>query len=275
VTKAVVAGANYREIALCDNFYTPRIRPEVAWDLTRMVENIAALSCGLGTPFISGKDSSSGTFEGAGGQIEVPATLAVAALGRVKDVRQVVTKDFKRAGNKILFVGRADSTALGGSVYADAYGQRGNRLFDPYRADHLRALWDSLLNLHANGAYVSGSAVGEGGIALRVFEAALGSGLGARLDLDLLEKVQTESAGVERSVRGDGLLFGEFIGSVLVEVGPEFEAANVLESVSSAVVGEVISAPKLVLSSGRDTLWEEEISDLAIVWSSAFREVLE
>ena len=31
VTKAVVAGADYREMALCDNFYTPRLRPDVAW----------------------------------------------------------------------------------------------------------------------------------------------------------------------------------------------------------------------------------------------------
>jgi phosphoribosylformylglycinamidine synthase subunit PurSL len=36
VTKAVVAGADYREMVLCDNFYTARIRPEVAWDLKMM-----------------------------------------------------------------------------------------------------------------------------------------------------------------------------------------------------------------------------------------------
>ncbi|MGH7867662.1 MAG: AIR synthase-related protein, partial [Candidatus Dormibacteraceae bacterium] len=34
VTKAVVAGADYREMVLCDNFYTPRARPEVACNLS-------------------------------------------------------------------------------------------------------------------------------------------------------------------------------------------------------------------------------------------------
>ncbi len=77
VTKAVAAGADYHDLALCDNFYTPRVRPEVAWDLTRMVETIASLSIELGIPFISGKDSSSGTFESGGLSIEAPPTLAI------------------------------------------------------------------------------------------------------------------------------------------------------------------------------------------------------
>jgi phosphoribosylformylglycinamidine synthase subunit PurSL len=275
VTKAVVAGADYREMALCDNFYTPRVQPEVAWDLTRMVENIAALSCGLGTPFISGKDSSSGTFESAGGHIDVPPTLAVAALGRVRDATRIVTKDFKRAGNRILLVGHIDSTALGGSVYADAYGQRGTRLFDGYTADAVRMLWDSLLKLHESGAYVSGSAVGEGGIALRIFEAALGSSLGARLDFHALEKAQTALARSGVRARRDGLLFGEFIGSVLLEVAPDFEPDNLLPNVPSTMIGEVVSAPRIILSAGEKTIWQNEVSNLNQVWGSTFREVLE
>ena len=37
--------------------------PDVAWDLEQMVKTIAELSVAFGVPFISGKDSSSGTFE--------------------------------------------------------------------------------------------------------------------------------------------------------------------------------------------------------------------
>ena len=65
-------------------------------------------------PFISGKDSSSGTFEAAGKKIEVPPTLAVAAVARVSDVKTVVTKEFKGAGNSLVLVGRFDPEALGG-----------------------------------------------------------------------------------------------------------------------------------------------------------------
>src|SRR6516164_5826945 len=109
ITKAVVAGADYREMVLCDNFYTPRVRPEVAWDLERIVQAIADLSVELGVPFISGKDSSAGTFEAAGRAIHVPATFAVAVLGRVQDVKGIVPKEFKRPGNKLVLLGRSDA----------------------------------------------------------------------------------------------------------------------------------------------------------------------
>ncbi len=39
ITKAVVAGADYHQMVLCDNFYTPRVRPETAFELVEMVES--------------------------------------------------------------------------------------------------------------------------------------------------------------------------------------------------------------------------------------------
>jgi phosphoribosylformylglycinamidine synthase len=264
ITKAVVAGANYREMALCDNFYTPRVRPETAWHLKQMVETISDLSVELGIPFISGKDSSSGTMESAGRKIDVPQTLVVAVLGRVPDVKKIVTKEFKRAGNKLVLVGRVDPEALGGSVYADTRGQRGDRLFDAYDATSILAQWDALLSLHSRGGYVSGSAIAEGGSLLRLFEAAFGSGLGARVNLD------TAIPG-----RRDGLLFGEFIGTVLLEVPADCNLEKSFAGIPHQVIGEVTAEPKLELTAGRETLWQENISDLAESWAKPFREVVE
>jgi phosphoribosylformylglycinamidine synthase subunit PurSL len=268
VTKTVVAGADYRQMALCDNFYTPHARPEVAWDLKEMVQAIAALSVEIGVPFISGKDSSSGTFESGGRRIEVPHTLAVAALGRVPDVRRMVSKDFKKPGNRLLVVGRMDDGALGGSVYADTFGQRGDRLFDPGGAAAARALWDSLAKLHAAGAYVSGSAIAEGGMLRRIFEAAYGAGLGAVIRLDALQ-----SAAGSRS-RPDALLFGEFVGSVLLEVPPESDVESDLAGVPHSVAGEVTAEPRLVLMDGANILWQEEVASLTEIWQKTFREVV-
>ncbi len=279
ITKAVVAGADYREMALCDNFYTPRVRPEVAWDLKRMVETLADLSLELSVPFISGKDSSSGTFESAGRKIEVPPTLAVAVLGRVSDVKKIVTKDFKRPGNKILLVGRTDPEALGGSVYTDSYGQRGDRLFDAYDAASIRSLWDALLALHARGGYVSGSAIAEGGIFLRLFEASYGSGLGARVELAVADD-STVAASSERrqsggSGRRDGLLFAEFVGSVLLEVASGLNFKKFLGNVPHRILGEVVPEPRLVLAEGGKIVWQELTSTLAESWAKPFREVVE
>ncbi len=263
ITKAVVAGADYHEMALCDNFYTPRVRPDVAWDLKQMVETIADLSVELGVPFISGKDSSSGTMQSAGRRIDVPPTLVVATLGRIPDVKKVITKEFKRAGNKLVLVGQVDPNALGGSVYADSYGQRGDRLFDAYNGPSVRALWDALLRLHSEGAYVSGSAIAEGGLLLRVFEAAFGSGFGARIDLD-----------VPIPGRRDGLLFGEFVGSVLLEVAPDYNLEQPFGGIPHQVIGEVTQEPRLGLVRGGETIWQDWVSSLAKDWAKTFREVV-
>ncbi len=305
ITKAVVAGADYREMALCDNFYTPHVRPEVAWDLEEMVEAIASFSVEIGVPFISGKDSSSGTFETAGRKIEVPATLAVAVMGRVPDVKKIVSKDFKRAENKIVLVGRGDPEALGGSVYADSYAQRGDRFFEAYDAASIRALWDALVRLHASGAYASGSAIAEGGVFLRLFEAAWGSGLGARVEFDAANRDvavaavgacpgragdrrsenaanrRDQTALIERRYSGatggrrDGLLFGEFVGSVLLEVSPDCDLKKLLDGIPYQTLGEVITDPRLVLAEAGEVLWQDYTSTLAESWGKTFREVVE
>jgi len=263
ITKAVVAGADYREMALCDNFYTPRVRPEVAWDLKKMVEAIADFSEAIGVPFISGKDSSSGTFDAGGRTIEVPMTLAVAAIGRVPDVKKIVTKDFKCPGNKLLLVGSADAKALGGTVCADSSGQRGDKLFDPGNAVSIRAVWDAILGLHKQGLYVSGSAIAEGGIALRLFEGALGSGIGARVKCD------------SHRGRKDGLLFGEFVGSALLEVLPGVDLHEISDTVPHGHIGSLIAATHLELAEDRKVIWQQSVADLAEGWGKTFREVME
>jgi phosphoribosylformylglycinamidine synthase len=261
ITKAVVAGADYHQMVLCDNFYTPRVRPETAYELVEMVDAIASLSVELGVPFISGKDSSSGSFEAGGRRIDVPPTLAVATMGRVSDVKAIVTKDFKRAGNRLLLLGRANAAALGGTVYADSHGQRGDRLFDADDAISIKAQWDCLLELHARRRYISASAIAEGGMLLRLFEGAFGSGLGARVEFD----------GV-RAARRDGFLFGEFIGSCLLEVPPDFEVP--LSAIPHQFIGHVTAEPRLTLVDHGAVIWEESISQLAESWSETFREVV-
>ncbi len=259
ITKAVAAGADYREMALCDNFYTPRVRPETAWDLRSMVETIADFSVEISVPFISGKDSSSGTFQAGDRKIDVPPTLAVAAVGRVPDVKRVVTKEFKQPGNRLLLVGGFDPSVLGGSVYADSLGQRGDRLFDAGDTSAIRAVWDALLRAHSRGLYVAGAAIAEGGILLRIFEAALGSGFGARVNLD-----------VARDGRRDGFLFGEFTGSALLEVPPSCNLQQTFSSIPCVVIGEVTEEPKLTLAEKGKSVWEESVSRLTEDWTRTF-----
>jgi len=267
IARAVAAGADPQSIALNDNFYTPKYTPEVGWHLKRMVETAASISKEFGTPFISGKDSSSGTFLTTDGKsIDVPLTFAVATIGKMADVSRVRTKDFKSIGSSIVLVGGIDPTRLGGSVYLDCFGKRGSELYasdDPSYTQRVKKLWYRLHDLYGrSGCCVkAASAVGEGGDFVRLFKMAYGGGLGVDLSLD-------SSAGPL-----EGLLFSECIGSVLVEVGSESDLEELFGDLPYVVLGRTISEPVIRVSYCGDSV-ELPMDDLVNAWESTFGEVV-
>jgi phosphoribosylformylglycinamidine (FGAM) synthase-like enzyme len=127
----------------------------------------------------------------------------------------------------------------------------------------MQVQWDYLLGLHAQRRYVSASALGEGGIFLRLFEAAFGSGLGARVDLNGIP-----------AARRDGLLFGEFIGTCLIEVPPEFAIPANGSGIPHQFIGHVTSDSRLELADGETVIWDAPVSRLAETWGKTFREVV-
>jgi len=266
ISKAVAVGVSIDDISLCDNFYTPKVRPGVAWDLKAMVETIAELSETFGTPFISGKDSSSGTFKSDTGEIiDVPYTLVVATMGRMPDVRKAVWKPFRKPGNKLVLLGKLDPNRLGGSVYLDAFGERGDRLSDWGNewAKDLMVMYRRMHDLYWNGNPVrSASAIAEGGLLLRLFEASMGSGLGAETDLSKFP------AG-----RKDGCLFSEAVGAFLLEVDESADPGDLFMGLPWIEIGRVTESPDLaILDGGREVL-RTPISDLVGVWEKPFAEV--
>ena len=262
MTKLAVAGVELDGIVLCDNFYTPRVTPGVAGALTEMVKTCADLSVRFGAPFISGKDSSSGTFTGPDGlRIDVPPTLAVMALGRMPDIRRIITKPWRTPGNRLALAGPL-SAELGGSVYLDTLGLRGNRLPDP-DPDHVEATWKHLRDWQENGWIGSASAVAEGGLIRRLFEAALGSGFGCRIDLDpLLKRMGTD--------RPEAGLFAEMTGAVLVEAAPDHMDAII--RTGAIPLGYVTASETLEIKIGNLKL-ELGMAELIRAWERPFREV--
>jgi phosphoribosylformylglycinamidine synthase len=267
IAKAVAVGVSLDDITLCDNFYTPKLRPEVAWELKAMVETIAELSRIFGAPFISGKDSSSGTFKAENGEtIDVPYTMVASTMGRMPDVRKAVTKEFKCAGNRLIVLGCIDPDRLGGSVYADAFGERGDKLSDWGNewAKELPIIYRKLADDCCNANRVkSASAIAEGGIFLRLFEAAMGSGLGARIDLT------KAPAG-----RKDGVLFSEAVGAILIELDAGADPFAMFGGLAWCDIGEVTESPEIVLMDGESEVWSEPVSELVKIWEKPFAEVV-
>lgn len=266
IAKAIAVGVKLEDITLCDNFYTPKIRPDVAWDLKEMVETSADLSMIFGTPFISGKDSSSGTFKADTGElIDVPQTLVVSTMSRMGDVKKVATKDFKKPGNKLVLYGKLDPEKLGGSIYLDAYGERGDKLHDwdnSWTASLVDA-YNQLGSSYESGIIKSASAIGEGGLFLRLFEGSMGSGYGAKIDLASIA-----------SDRQDGALFAEAVGSLLLEVDPSTDLQTMFGKHPYIEIGNVIESKDLIFVNGGKDLFNISTDELEKSWEAPFTEVV-
>lgn len=263
VTKLVTAGVRNDEIVLCDNFYTPRINPEVASQLTGMVTMCTDLSRRLGLPFISGKDSSNGTFMLENGErIDVPPTLCVMALGRIEDVGCITGKAWKKPDSSLLLVGPL-SGELGGSIYYQTRGHIGQVLPDP-SIDQITDSWQTLLQLAGDHILLSASAVAEGGLFRRLFEMALGSGMGCDVNLSQL---QTR---IKSSDPASGL-FTEMIGAVVIEAEPD-KTELIMKKTNAVFLGKTIVEPEIRLKADHLSI-EMPMDELTAVWQKPFQEI--
>ena len=261
ITKLVAAGVDPGDIVLCDNFYTPRVNETIAWILKQMVLACCELSKELKTPFISGKDSSSGTFIGNDGErLDIPPTLAVMAMGRLAEIRNLIRKHWKKPGNDLLLVGPT-AAELGGSIYLDTIGERGTKLPRP-SSSQLKDFWRELRRVQSKGCIRSASAIAEGGLIRRIFEMALGSGMGCEIDFSpLRQRLNTDDDRIA--------LFAEMIGSILIEADAHCPEAK--EGLNGVPLGRIIEDPVLKLKT-KTVVLELPMKDLITAWEKPFRE---
>ncbi len=254
VRNCVAVGADPARIAILDNFCWGDC--ENSATLGSLVR--AALACydvavGLGTPFISGKDSLNNEFsftDAAGKKqtIAIPPTLLISALGQVDNVDKCVTMDLKRPGNLLYQVG-ATKNELGGSHLALVEALAGGRVpkVDVPRAKQTFA---ALYRAIDAGLVAACHDLSEGGLAVAAAEMAFAGGCGAEIGLDKIPHDLTGDIG-----NGDAvLLFSESNTRFLCEVAghhaAEFEQA--LAEVPHAQVGAVTDSGKLTIGAAID-----------------------
>lgn len=263
VTKLVAAGFKPSDITLCANVYSPPVEgsPENAWRLVQLVRyGYAPGTVALMIPVISGKDSGSGRFvnKQTGEITDAPLTLCIMAVGRMRNVRKLLAKPFRQAGDQIvLFQPGLEKTSLGGSVYLDLFGQRGDQL----PRVNLRIL-RSGLDAYADvcGRFTSATAVAEGGLFRRLFEQSIGSNLGCAI---------TVPEGVKSDVE---FLLAENHGSIVFTLGSR---ARIPDSISRdcRVIGHVMSSPHIMVGRQDNTLFNVSLETLSKQWRKTFTEV--
>ena len=226
-----VACAGGEPLALTDclNFGNPE-KPEIGWELAEAIEGISRAAESLSIPVVSGNVSLYNETDGR----PIHPTPVVGCVGLVRDVREVPRG--WQEGDVVLLAGEP-RLMLDGSAFQQLYGRLEGR---PARIDLdadallVRFLW----NIAPRCSLVHD--VSDGGLAVALAEAALWSGVGAKLDLpeDPLS------------------LFGEGGGQAILAAPPD--VARRIKGVPLRVLGEV----------GGDLVCGVELTRLQEAWAT-------
>ncbi|HEY6564230.1 MAG TPA: AIR synthase-related protein, partial [Pirellulaceae bacterium] len=277
VRNVVAVGADPDRIAILDNFcWGNTEQPETLGTLVRAALACHDIAIGLGTPFISGKDSLNNEFVyrdtmGAPVSIAIPPTLLISGLGYVPDTRQCVTMDFKEAGNLVYIVGQTHDE-VGGSHWEWVTGRSGLGPPPKVIAGNARGTFRALHAAMRQGLVRACHDLSEGGLAVAVAEMAFAGGLGAVLDLS---RVPTDiPSSPDREAR---IAFSESNSRFICEIAPPHRSTweSALRGVPWACVGSVTSEQRLVLGRGAnrpsDAFVDVAIQDLKEAWQATFR----
>jgi len=262
VRNAVAVGADPERIAILDNFcWGNTDRAETLGSLVRAARACHDVSTGLGTPFISGKDSLNNEFrpEGAEEPIAIPPSLLISAIGQVDDAARCVTMDLKTPGSLLYIVGLTRSE-LGGSQFVRVEGLDGGHV-PTVDVPVARRTFAALHRAIDVGLIRACHDLSEGGLAVAVAEMAFAGGCGATISL---AKVPCCDDATETAV----LLFSESNTRFLCEVRPEdadaFEA--MLIEVPCVAIGEVVDGRMLRIDDDSTVVIEADIDELKEAW---------
>ncbi len=214
----------------CLNFGNPE-KPEVGWELAESIEGMAQACEALGLPVVSGNVSLYNDTDGR----SIHPTPVVGCVGLVPDVRRIPGS--WRPGDAILLAATG-APALPGSELQARYGTVSGA---PPALDLVAEA--ALVRFVCETAPRCSLAhdVSDGGLAVALAEAALHSGVGARLDLPL----------------DPVTLFGEGRGQVILALpGHQVETDPLGSDVGVRRIGEV----------GGDEILGVTLADLRVVW---------
>jgi phosphoribosylformylglycinamidine synthase len=264
----VAVGGDPDRTGVLDNFcwgYTDR--PETLGSLVRAALACRDLSLAFGTPFISGKDSLNNEFSytdssGKRQTISIPSTLLISAMAIVPDANRCVTMDLKQPGNLLYLVGLTGEH-LGGShaMFVDGNHRRGT----PPTVDTARAqsIFRSLHRAIQSGLVRSCHDLSEGGLAVALAEMAFAGEFGGQVDLD---KIPVDSG--HPPTNNFTRLFSESNSRFVCEVEPAQQEAfeRAMPAGLFACIGTVEATSHLQITSGKQTVLNEDIFELKRIW---------
>jgi phosphoribosylformylglycinamidine synthase len=197
-------------ITNCLNFGNP-YNPEVYYQFAEAIRGMGDACRKFETPVTGGNVSFYNQYKHNGVDIPVFPTPTIGMLGILDDYNQMMTLDFKQAGDLIYLLG-VQRDDLGCSEYLRLVQEVEWSNCPYFDLEEEYALQQTAQKVIAAGLVQSAHDVSEGGVFVALVESGMPSGLGFTL--------QTDTA-----IRKDAYLFGEAQSRIIVSVQPEQQGA--------------------------------------------------
>lgn len=252
-------------VGLIDNFIWPFPDEHSLGGLDKAVNGCVDVMNAFGHPFISGKDSLSGTYRSGNRVIRIPPVLCVSAFGRIPDVHRTISADFKSSESIIVLVGTIDAVSFGGSVFYDTLGFVGNQLPKPDLAV-LPEMFRRLHRLIASGAVLAAHDISEGGLAAALAEMCIGGDVGAMVNM-LSDRKDEDSSNAL------GMLFAETSGCFLLELPRGTYDREMFAGIPHSILGMTCRARIIAARWGDTELFQVPIAELKRAWQAPMEKV--
>ncbi|MCA1925341.1 MAG: phosphoribosylformylglycinamidine synthase [Thiobacillus sp.] len=279
-------------VKLSANWMAPAGHPGEDAALFDTVAAVSQYCQALGIAIPVGKDSMSmkSVWQDGGEkkQVTSPVSLVISAFATTPDARRQLTPQLRTdAGDTdlVLVDLGLGKNRLGASSFAQAYKQVGDRCPDAPDAAALKAFFDTVQTLHAEGRLLAYHDRSDGGLFVTLAEMAFAGHCGFDLDVDelCLDQIrhEVEDQGLPESellTEGDvshrifNVLFNEEAGAVLQVRRSDTQA--VMQAFIAAdlrgefhVIGQPNTLDRIRLLRGERVFYDAPRSELQCVWA--------
>lgn len=259
----IAAGGDPETMVFCENFVSPVPNEQYLGSLDQQVRAIVDFIHLTHSPVISGKDSLSSTYQDYDDRskpaIEIPPVVTITTMGKVANVEQTASADFKKPFSVVCLVSRL-SPDMGGSTFYDINGLVGNQV-PKVDFQRLPQIFSAVHQGIKCGRVRACHDVSEGGVASALAEMCFGGDCGVEIDINLDgEKAET-------------FLFNETAGCFIVEVEDEETAERLFRDVPFTILGRTTPQKDLSISLSGEHLFTAKIDELKQSWKSPLEEI--
>lgn len=257
----VATGGNPDDAVIVNNYISATPTERVMGALDKSVDALAECVHEFRSPIISGKDSLSSTYVYPDGTVlESPYNLVITVAGKIPDVKNTLSTDIKKPGSTLVFLGKPDYEAMGGSVYYDkAAGQ--SAVVPEVDLKTFHQTCTTLYQAIQTGNVWAAHDVSEGGMAVTVSEMLFGGDCGAEL------------AFADDGVSLENRMFNETAGGFVVEVPDEETAHSLFAGVPYQVIGKTTENKQLRIRQGNRVTAPLSVNELKQSWKQPMQEV--